>query len=64
MTRFELTLNDEEIEVLVELLERDLTDLSMEITNTDKMDFRDNLKKKRILLQKILRTLQQKQPSF
>ena len=40
----ELDLTREEREVLLEILEADLSDLRMEIADTDSLDFRDMLK--------------------
>jgi len=39
------------------MLENNISDLSMEITNTDKMDYREKLKAKRNVLQKLLKSL-------
>jgi hypothetical protein len=49
----QLQLNDEEQATLAEVLRRYLSDLSCEIADTDRKDFRDQLKARRELLQKI-----------
>ena len=52
-----IKLSDSEKQILSEILESYLSDLSMEITDTDQMDFREKLKSKRTLIQKILHEL-------
>ncbi len=54
-----IILSDSEKEVLAEVLDSYLSDLGMEITDTDNMDFREKLKSKRTVIQKILRELRQ-----
>ncbi len=54
-----ITLSDSEKEVLAEALDSYLSDLGMEITDTDSMDFREKLKTKRTVIQKILKELRQ-----
>lgn len=56
-----IKLSDAEKEILSEVLESDLSDLSMEITDTDSMDYRETLKSKRTVIQKILKEI--KNPS-
>ncbi len=53
-----LELTKEEKGVLAEVLESYLSDLRMEIADTDSMDFRESLKKKKAVLNKALETLQ------
>lgn len=55
----QLTLTDEEAEALVVLLEGNLADLSYEIADTDRMEFRNRLKSRRDVLHKILDELRQ-----
>jgi hypothetical protein len=55
MTR--LTLNEQEREVLVELLESAISDLGFEIADTDRMEFRERLKENRAVLKRILEIL-------
>ncbi len=54
-----LELTKEEKELLIDVLENDLSDLRMEITDTDSLDFREILKKQKEVLKKVLETLQQ-----
>lgn len=54
-----LDLTKEEKDMLVEILENDLSDLRMEIVDTDNMDFRETLKGRKAVLQKVLETLRQ-----
>jgi uncharacterized protein YlxP (DUF503 family) len=52
MTAFDL--NEREREVLRGVLEEYVSDLRMEISNTDSQDFRDELKEREALLKGIL----------
>ena len=54
----ELDLTREEREVLLETLETDLSDLRMEIADTDSLDFRDMLKGRKAVLAKVIEALQ------
>ncbi|MCF6156178.1 MAG: hypothetical protein E3K36_13260 [Candidatus Brocadia sp.] len=54
-----LDLTKEENDILIGILENDLSDLRMEITDTDNMDFRETLKNQKVVLQKTLETLRQ-----
>ena len=56
MTAFDL--NEQEREVLRGVLEEYVSDLRMEISNTDSQDFRDELKEREALLKGILARLQ------
>lgn len=58
----ELILTDQEKEALIMLLEGNLSDLSVEIADTDRKNFRDQLKARREVLQKILDTLKKIEP--
>ena len=53
-----LELTKEEKDILATVLESYLSDLRMEIADTDSMDFRESLKKKKNVLKKVLETLQ------
>jgi len=53
----ELLLTDIEVWTLKETLESSLSDLRMEVADTDLMDFRENLKEKEIVLKNILKKL-------
>ena len=52
MTKLELT--DEESQVLVETLELSVMDLQSEVTHTDSYDFKEQLKRKRAVLDRVL----------
>jgi hypothetical protein len=53
----ELILTDKEKETLILVLESNLSDLSVEIADTDRMNFRNQLKARRDVMQKILDAL-------
>ena len=57
----QLTLTEAETVMLAEILESYRSDLRMEIADTDSMDFREHLKQREALLDKILRQLQEAQ---
>jgi hypothetical protein len=52
-----LDLTKEENDILTMVLESYLSDLRMEIADTDSMDFRESLKKRKDVLKKVLETL-------
>jgi hypothetical protein len=54
-----LELTKEEKELLIDILENDLSDLRMELADTDSLDFREMLKKQKEVLKKVLETLRQ-----
>ncbi len=54
-----LDLTKEESDILATILESYLSDLRMEIADTDSMNFRESLKKRKDVLKKVLETLQQ-----
>lgn len=54
----QVTLTDEEIGALTQLLEGALSELSHEIADTDRMDFREEVKARRELLRRALEKLQ------
>jgi hypothetical protein len=54
----QIELVPEEIEMLQAILESYLSDLRMEISSTDSMDFREGLKKREVFLKKMLRELE------
>lgn len=56
MTQLDLT--PDEHETLVGVLESYLSDLRMEIANTDTLDFRDLLKERKRVIQKVLSALE------
>lgn len=49
----------EEAEMLSEILEGYLSDLRMEIADTDQMDFREGLKRKEVFLKELIQRLKQ-----
>lgn len=51
-------LSPRERELVVDALESYLSDLRMEISDTDRQDFRDGLKERKAALQKLLEALQ------
>jgi hypothetical protein len=57
MTQLELT--EKQQQILSEVLEITLSDLSMEISHTDQKDYRDELKQRREALSSILEALKQ-----
>ncbi len=52
--KIELNLSEEELETVKTALERYVSDLSVEIADTDSMEFRENLKSERHSLQKVI----------
>ena len=57
MAKIELELTPEEIKTFKDVLENYISDLSMEIADTDKMDFRESLKARKNLIVKIIQKL-------
>lgn len=54
-----LNVASDEAALLAEILSSYLSELRMEISHTDRMDYRDGLKKKEIFIKKLLRELGQ-----
>lgn len=54
----QLSLTNEEHQVLKEILENDLSDLRMEIRETDDRDFKEGLKHKEQVMKKLLEALE------
>jgi hypothetical protein len=54
----QITLTDEEARTLLHTLQEDLSDLRMEIADTDRMEFRDQLKGTKALFESIIQKLQ------
>jgi len=50
----QIELNPDEAQVLKMVLENYLSDLRMEIANTDSMDFREKLKARKMILRKVV----------
>jgi hypothetical protein len=57
MVKIELT--SEEAEVLVEVLTTCISNLRMEIADTDRKDFREEIKERKELLKKVVESLTQ-----
>jgi len=55
----QLDLSNEERLVLLEMLETDLSDLRMEIADTDRQEFREMLKGRKAILAKTIELLQE-----
>ena len=53
-----LSLEESQVRMLIDILERTLADLSYEIGNTATYDFKEQLKERRIELNKILEIFQ------
>jgi hypothetical protein len=53
----QFTLTSEEASVLREVLDNYVSDLRMEISNTDSMDFRERLKAKKVFLERLMNQL-------
>jgi len=56
-----LDLTPIECEILADVLDNYLSDLRMEIAATDSMDFRDKLKNRKSVVEKVLSTLRRTQ---
>ena len=52
-----LDLNSDEQQILVEVLENYISDLTMEISDTDRLEFREMLKSKRRAVVKVINAL-------
>ena len=53
----QISLNIEEAEMIKDILSEYLSDLRMEIADTDRKNFREELKKKEVLLKDLLQQL-------
>ncbi len=60
MNIVELKINEPDVEILSQVLESNISDLSMEIRATDRLEFREALKAKRISLQRVLVEIKKK----
>ena len=54
MVKKELNLSEEEFKSLLNVLERYISDLNVEIAHTDSREFREDLKNERTSIQKVL----------
>jgi hypothetical protein len=59
MKTIKLNLSEDEQNIIKDILENNISELSMEITDTDKMNYREKLKIKRNILQKLLKSLKE-----
>ena len=55
----QLKITEEERELLIEILENDISDLRMEIADTDRREYREMLKNREVLMKKIQQKLEQ-----
>jgi len=55
----QLDLTADELQILIEVIESYLSDLRMEIADTDRMDFRETLKARKAVLRKVLAALRE-----
>lgn len=53
----DFVMSDEERQLLESILEELVSDLRMEIASTDRQDFRDDLKRRKLLIQKLLESV-------
>ena len=54
MLKIELNLSEEDLNRVITVLKRYISDLSMEIADTDRQSFREDLKKRKAVLEKAL----------
>ena len=59
MPRVELNITEEEKEIMIKVLESCISDFTMEIADTDKMDYREKLKQNRSAIKKLLVNIQE-----
>jgi hypothetical protein len=55
----QLKITEEERELLIEILENDISDLRMEIADTDRREYRDMLKNREAMMKNIQQKLEQ-----
>jgi hypothetical protein len=55
----QLLITEEERELLMDILENDISDLRMEIADTDRQGYRDMLKTREVLMKNIQQKLEQ-----
>jgi hypothetical protein len=63
MNTIEIKINSEDAKILSDVLESNISDLSVEISDTDRFEFRDSLKSKRMVLQRILAEIKRQENS-
>lgn len=59
----ELDLTDEELDILRQVLDDALSDLRMEISDTDSLDFREMLKRRKAAITRVLEAIGAGEPS-
>ncbi|HKK43932.1 MAG TPA: hypothetical protein VJ964_00300 [Balneolaceae bacterium] len=57
-----LDLSQSELDILKEILDTTISDLRMEIADTDKYDHRELLKKRKRVLEKTVKTIEEADP--
>ena len=61
MVRVELNMTESEIESIINTLEECLSDLNMEIADTEQLEYREELKNKRFTIRKFIDMLKGKE---
>ena len=61
MVRLELNMTGSEIDAIVDTLEECISDLNMEIADTEQMEYREELKNKRVTIRKFINLLKEKE---
>lgn len=59
MQNLKLNISEGDAEIIIEVLDNYLSDLGMEITDTDSMEYREKLKSKRSSIQRVLKSLRE-----
>ena len=59
MQNLEFNISEKDVEIIIEVLDSYLSDLGMEITDTDSMEYREKLKSKRSSIQRVLKSLRE-----
>lgn len=59
MLHLEVNITEQEIEVVIQALEEYSSDLNMEIADTEKMEYRELLKRNRIILNSFISALKE-----
>ena len=59
MQNLEFNISEKDVEIIIEVLDSYLSDLGMEITDTDSMEYREKLKSKRNSIQRVLKSLRE-----
>ncbi len=59
MGHIEINMNDEEKEIIMQALQECLSELNMEIADTEQMDYREELKYKRTVIKNFINQLKE-----